>query len=168
MLNITMEYDLRRWIQLVESTIHDGDAYFDMQGNDIAETNNDRSRMTLTYMSPGDFLRVAESGQDDDKEATVNDLLDRGIKFRTVPVLIFIHDNKGHAKVVGHEGRHRARALQTRGVTQMPVILKSESSGNKGPAIRWGSYNITNIPTVLRGETSGQIPMPQSVVYPPK
>lgn len=50
-----MESDLRRWIQLVENVVHDGDAYFDMA--DVAETRNDRSRMTLTYMSPRDFLR---------------------------------------------------------------------------------------------------------------
>lgn len=83
-------------------------------------------------------------------------------------MLTFIHDNKGHAKVVGHEGRHRARALQARGVIQMPVILQSASSGDKGPGIRWGSYNVATMPTVLHGETNGQITMPQSVVFPPR
>jgi len=165
-LNISMESDLRRWMRLVENAVHDGDAYFDMA--DVAETRNDRSRTTLVYMSPGDFLRVAEHGQDQDKEAKITDLLDRGVKFRSIPMLTFVHDNRGHAKVVGHEGRHRARALQARNVTQMPVILQSQSNGDKGPGIRWGSYNVANMPTVLSGETSGRIAMPQSVIFPPR
>jgi hypothetical protein len=73
-----------------------------------------------------------------------------------------------NAKVIAHEGRHRARALHARGVIQMPVILNSVCVGDKGPAIRWGSYNVDKMPTVLRGESSGQIPMPQSVIFPPK
>jgi len=40
-----------------------------------------------------------------------------------VPNLTFESPERGWAKITGHEGRHRARALQRLGVTQMPVLM---------------------------------------------
>jgi hypothetical protein len=40
-----------------------------------------------------------------------------------VPNLTFESPERQNAKITGHEGRHRARALQRLGVTQMPVLM---------------------------------------------
>lgn len=156
--------DLRRWMKLCE-TAHDGDAYFDL--NDVEA--NAKSRETLTYMSPGDFLLMAEEGHDPDKMRGIIDLVKNGTKFNSTPVLLFTHDGKGLAQVIGHEGRHRARVLQALGVEEMPVILKS--IGGRGREIRWGSQNnpidkVPVMPTRLRGQDGrATIPMPQSVLW---
>lgn len=163
---------MRHLINLLESeaTAHDGDAYFNMREADDLR-GNPKSRETLVYMSPSDFLRMAEPGHSDDKEATVQGVLKAGQKFRSLPHLSFEHDGKGVARVIGHEGRHRARALQALGVQQMPVVLQSQAS-SKGPSIRWGSQrpghpdHVPVMPRYLEGEVSGVMPMPQSVLYP--
>lgn len=96
-----------------------------------------KSRSKLLHMHPKHFLDMAASTEEvPHKKAGVEKVLESGSKFHDVPHLTFEHDGKGHATVVGHEGRHRAMALVRRGVTSMPVLLHSSSS-NKGPAIRW-------------------------------
>lgn len=158
--------DLRRWVNLLCEAARDGDQYFEL--NDIE--NNPKSRETLTYMSPSDFLLMAREGHDAEKMRGVIGLVKQGIRFNTTPVLLFTHDGKGLAHVIGHEGRHRARVLQALGVKEMPVVLRSISAVN-GPAIRWGSQNnpldkVPVMPTKLHGEDGrATIPMPQSVLW---
>jgi hypothetical protein len=163
---------LREYIDLVEGrVVRDGDAYFVMDGSDMNSVRNDRSRDTLVYMSPADFLLMAERGHSDEKAATVAGVLDQGLKFTSLPYLGFTHDGKGMAQVDGHEGRHRAKALLKLGVKHMPVVLRSKEHG-RGKAIRWGNQNddfdrVDVMPTTLRGEDGrGTIPMPQSVIFP--
>jgi hypothetical protein len=142
-----------------------------MSNMELSEVHNDKSRSTLVYMTPAEFLHVAEHGVDQTKQSNVDELLKQGVKFRSLPMLSFMHDGEGHAQVVGHEGRHRARALQNLGVKQMPVMLRSVASA-EGKAIRWGSQNnpvdrVAVWPTVLNGEDGGNsIPMPRSVIFP--
>lgn len=124
------------------------------------DTISPNSRTTLIYMSPETFLSLVQPDIDDWKLDNTTDLANRGIKYSTVPFLNFVHNGKGTAKVVGHEGRHRARVLATRNVKNMPVILRSIESGNGeykgyggGHAIRWGIQNKSIIwPTILIGE----------------
>jgi len=154
-----------------DETRKDGDAYFRMSGLDVQETQSPRSRATLTYMSPDDFLMMAREGRNEIKAQGVSDLVKRGEKFSSLPALGFSHDGKGNAKVKSHEGRHRALALKEAGVKSMPVILISREDG-VGDAIRWGVQSnererVKNIPEVLQGEDNrGSIPMPDSVIYP--
>ncbi len=159
--------DIRRWIVICESA-HDGDAYFDLQ--DIAEIHNHKSRATLVYMSPVDFIAMAEVGHDTTKEAGIASLLQKGVKFSSTPMLQFVHNGKGLARVVGHEGRHRARALQAIGIKEMPVVLRSLAT-LEGPAIRWGSQDnkydrIAVMPTRLQSQHGPKtISFPKSVIY---
>jgi hypothetical protein len=167
-----MTIQLREWLRMIESIVeHDGDRYFERSNAELSDVHNDKSRSTLVYMTPADFLRVAEHGFDQQKQSNVDGLLKQGVKFRSLPTLSFFHDGQGVAQVVGHEGRHRARALQRLGVKQMPVILRSLASA-EGKAIRWGSQHnpidrVAVWPTVLKGEDGGgSIPMPRSVIFP--
>lgn len=163
---------LRSYIDLVETAhqAQDGDAYFVMSGPALDEVYNERSRSTLVYMAPDDFLLMAERGFSQAKADTVNRVLDSGEKFKSLPFLGFDHDGKGRAQVVAHEGRHRALALSELAVKQMPVILRSQEQG-AGKAIRWGRQNdefdrVSVMPKTLRGEDGrGMIPMPQSVIF---
>ena len=153
------------------SAVKDGNSYFRMNGLDVQETKNPRSRSTLTYMSPDDFLLMAHEGKNEIKTKGISELIQKGEKFSSLPSLGFNHDGKGNAKVKSHEGRHRAMALKELGVKSMPVILISREDG-AGDGIRWGVQEnprerIKNPPKVLQGEDGrGSIPMPDSVVYP--
>lgn len=159
--------------EITEGLAHDGDAYFDLTyAKDMSD--NPLSRTTLVYMSPDDYLKVAQAGFSQGKTDRVAAVLERGEKFRETPMLQFAHDGNGNAYVVGHEGRHRARAMKALGVQQMPVLLHSMESG-KGKGIRWGVRNnqkrefdyIPVMPSVLHGEDRrGSVSFPQSVIYP--
>jgi hypothetical protein len=149
---------------------HDGNKYFKL--DDLAEVKNAKSRQTLVYMSPDDFLLMAKQGLSADKSALVYKLVHEHTVFDSTPYLSFVHDGKGMAQVIGHEGRHRARALKAIGVKQIPVVLNSVAG--KGQAIRWGSQDnamdkVAVLPSKMRGEDKrGTIAMPQSVIFPIK
>ena len=160
---------IRQWMRLVETQgEHDGDAYFDFNNLNVSSP---KSRETLVYMSPADFLSMAEKGYLDSKTKNVASLVKQGTKFNSIPFLQFEHNGKGLARVIGHEGRHRARALQAIGVKQMPVVLLSSAS-IEGKAIRWGSQDnesdhVDIMPTQLQAEDRRSvIPMPKSVIFP--
>ncbi len=146
----------------------DSGQLFDQQALQDAARQNDKSREILTYVSINDFLNVAEEGRDERKEQAVKQLVSEGTKFNSIPYLGFINNGDGTGQVVGHEGRHRARALADLGYEDMPVRIVSEQGGN-GPSIRWGQQDdpsnmdyvpVDQRPNVLLGETSGQMAMP--------
>ena len=112
-----------------------GDKYFRPESLESFNFINPASRETLTYMSPDEFLTLAEKGTDKGKTKKVSELIKSDTKFENLPSIHFTHDGKGMAQVVGHEGRHRMRALKELGVTKVPVRLGSE--GKK--SIRWGN-----------------------------
>jgi hypothetical protein len=113
--------------------------YFDEKLiQNIAEENS-ASRSTLVYMTPQEFLAVAETGQAQEKTDRVQGMIERGEKFGPLH-LKFDHDGKGNAVVIGHEGRHRARAMLERGVQSIPVEMRS-TEGGKGRSIRWGEQS---------------------------
>jgi hypothetical protein len=151
----------------------DGDRHFNMSDPYVGEARNPKSRTALVHMSPADFLGLIPSEFDQDKLNNTRQLAAKGVPFKSVPTLSFIHDGKGNAKVYGHEGRHRSMALHELGVQQMPVIMRSVSGGG-GPEIRWGSQHegsfdkVPVMPRVLHGQESVKhsIPFPQNVFYP--
>ena len=94
------------------------------------------SRDKLVYMTPGQFLSVAMSGFNPAKEKSVADALASGCQFDEIPFLNFVHDGEGTARVIGHEGRHRAMAFAKEGIEEFPVLLRHRYDEN-GQAMVW-------------------------------
>jgi hypothetical protein len=139
-----------------------GDDFFNMES--APQIYNDRSRETLIYMSPQDFLKMARYGYDQEKMDTIKSV--QG-KFRNIPMLGFVHDNKGNGQVIQHEGRHRARLMLEKGVTEMPVLFLSIEGPGRG--IRWGQQKEEKyvMPKTLKSEDGSiTIPFPKSAIYP--
>jgi hypothetical protein len=142
---------------------------FKKEAVDQAAKQNDKSREILVDMPIDDFLAAAKQEKSPEKLAAVKDLLSKGIPFETVPSLQFANNGDGTAKVVSHDGRHRAMALKERGETTIPVRLTSNAgNGGKGDAIRWGQQNdpqspdyVATLPQTLIAEDSdAKVAMP--------
>jgi hypothetical protein len=142
---------------------------FKKEAVDQAAKQNDKSREILVDMPIDDFLAAAKQEKSPEKLAAVKDLLSKGIPFETVPSLQFANNGDGTAKVVSHDGRHRAMALKERGETTIPVRLTSNAGkGGKGDAIRWGQQNdpkspdyVATLPQTLIAEDSdAKVAMP--------
>lgn len=90
-----------------------------------------KSRDKFVSMKITDFLAMAKQApRSAEKTLGVEDLLNKGVKFESAPYLYYDFDREDtNARVTGHEGRHRARALLAAGYTTMPVEIR-------GP-IRW-------------------------------
>jgi len=129
------------------------------------------SREILVDMPIRDFLKVAEKVSPDDPQRAdsrkiTKELVEKGTPFRSIPSLTFENSGDGTAKVVGHEGRHRAMALLAEGEDTIPVVL--HSYGGKGGSIRWGQQNDPDsfdykdvLPDRLKSEdTDDVVPMP--------
>jgi hypothetical protein len=128
---------------------------------DQRATNADlpKSRDTLVFMSPDDFLAMAAPTRADysftsseGKEKTESILagIQKGDLIDVPHLKIF--DKDGVAQVEGHDGRHRAALMKELGYDRMPVIINSHR-------IRWadqlksGRDQIEGSwPTVLRSE----------------
>jgi hypothetical protein len=139
---------------------------FKKEAVDQAAKQNDKSREILVDMPIDDFLAAAKQEKSPEKLAAVKDLLSKGIPFETVPSLQFANNGDGTAKVVGHDGRHRAMALKERGETTIPVRLTSNAG--KGDAIRWGQQNdpkspdyVATLPqTLIAEDSNAKVAMP--------
>jgi hypothetical protein len=139
---------------------------FKKEAVDQAAKQNDKSREILVDMPIDDFLAAAKQEKSPKKLAAVKDLLSKNIPFETVPSLQFANNGDGTAKVVSHDGRHRAMALKERGETTIPVRLTSNAG--KGDAIRWGQQNdpkspdyVATLPQTLIAEDSdAKVAMP--------
>ena len=128
---------------------------------DPKSTNADvpKSRDTLVWMSPDDFLSMAApttadysftSGRGGDKTGSILDGIKKGELIDVPHLKIF--DKDGVAQVEGHEGRHRAVLMKELGYDSMPVVINSHR-------IRWseqagsGRDQIEGKwPTVLKSE----------------
>ena len=154
----------------------DGNVFFreDALTESIDTAKNPKSRETITYMSPDEFLTLAERGTDSDKLAGVRELVESDTKFSSVPSLRFSHDGKGMAKVEGHEGRHRMMVLRDAGVERVPVRFESSELG-EGRGIRWGSQDPDSFdfvppqerPTRITSQDGDAVlPMFDSDIYP--
>ena len=143
----------------------DGDKYFDEQAfKDVGPRFN--SRTTLVYMSPDEFLQMAEKMRfpDEQKAREVKELADEGTAYNSLPFLAF--DNEGsYGQTVQHEGRHRAMELKSRGVKSMPVKLTSGEQGSKS-SFRWDDNNLT-LPKTLKGQSGNEIAFPEDAYQAP-
>lgn len=109
-----------------------------------------KARSRLVELPIEDFLRLAPEGTDSFKTRRIDSLANTETAFSEVPALHYELGEAG-ARVVGHEGRHRARKLLELGYTTMPVELR-------GP-IRWSEQSnpdsfdyVQRWPETLQGD----------------
>lgn len=109
-------------------------------GSLTKDATDPRSRTTALWLTPEEFKQLAQPlGEiDSNSRSTINMIKESLESGGKIPDPMFIHidhDTKGVAKVVGHEGRHRAEALsQIIGENErIPVAFHS-----RGAEIRWG------------------------------
>jgi hypothetical protein len=134
-----------------------------------AANQNYKSRGILIGMAPQEFLRMADdlSKPDSFKKTRIADAREAGKQMDSVPMLGFDNMGKGRAKVVAHEGRHRALRAIEEGYDVIPVLLNSQEGGSEA-AIRWGSQEpgtydyVEDFPTILeaQGEKTDALPFP--------
>ena len=91
--------------------------------NKNAETQY-KSREKLINMRIGDFLALSEEGFVKRKQEEADQRVRAGIKFTSIPYM-YAEASGDNMIVTGHEGRHRARALQKAGYETMPVLFKT-------------------------------------------
>jgi hypothetical protein len=138
----------------------DGNSYFAADSLQFAQDQAVDSRAKLVYMSPADFLSVAMNGHNIEKEAAVDAIFKRDKEFKEIPFLNFVHDGEGTAMVTGHEGRHRAKFLESQGVVEMPVMLRHRYDLN-GQGMAWKEIEanpnsfVDEWPSKLYGERGG-------------
>jgi len=126
----------------------DGAGYFSTEAwRSAGGETRGNSRVVLAWMRPSDFLYLARTGEEEHKTRGVDAVMASGTLLESIPFLSVdsgeddIRPSRVIAKVYGHEGRHRARALQDRGVLEMPVLLRH----------RWHRWS-TLLPVELAGE----------------
>lgn len=116
-----------------------GDKFFTSKAFQVDQ--NFRSREMILYMHPQTFLKLADPIQEKERSGSqkktdgVKSVLTSGEKFDTLPYMRVDRSRGGIAKVVSHDGRHRAMALNEIGVDSIPVRFESEN-------IRWGSQTV--------------------------
>jgi hypothetical protein len=134
-----------------------------------AANQNHKSRGILIGMAPQEFLRMSDDlpKPDSFKKTRIADAREAGKQMDSVPMLGFDNMGKGRAKVVAHEGRHRALRAIEEGYDVIPVLLNSQEGGSAA-AIRWGSQEpgtfdyVEDFPTILeaQGKKTDTLPFP--------
>lgn len=140
---------------------------FSEEALEAAKRQNDKSREIVVDMPIKHFLKAAKQEVSTTKLKNTIELAEKGTPFDSIPLLTFKNNGDGTAKVTGHDGRHRAFALQRLGVKTIPVRLVSE--GGNGPSIRWGQQNdptsfdyVDRLPSYLIQEDGDiSVPMPE-------
>lgn len=148
-------------IELFESS-SDILSYFDQHFINDNKQQKWKARNKLVMMPIDMFLSLAKPGYDPEKEQRVLEMIKNKIPL-TVPYL-YIDYNDSQARTVGHEGRHRARAMKKLGYTHIPVDIRTDK-------IRWSEQDdpnlfdyIKNWPTTLTSETNSttiKFPIPR-------
>lgn len=119
-----------------------------------------KSRSKIVRMPIDDFLKIVTPlPREQSQEA--QRAFDAGIKWESIPFLSVATNTRGIAKVLGHEGRHRALVLKRAGYTEMPVEIRDRN-------IRWSeqtdpeNFDYSEVfPTQLEAEkTDTRIPFP--------
>lgn len=109
----------------VRYSVRDATDMFEPSAVEEYSTQYSKSKIKMVNMPIEDFLKIAEFGYNKDKEIAANERVQTGVKFKTLPGLT-VYTKDGDLQVTGHEGRHRARALQKAGYETMPVLWESD------------------------------------------
>ena len=112
----------------IRYSLRDATGSFDPAEIEKASQQGYKSKNKLVNMDIAEFLKLAKFGFDKEKEILAQKREQEGLKFTSIPYLYMSKDGK-NLRVTGHEGRHRARALQAAGYTTMPVEWRTD--------IRW-------------------------------
>lgn len=155
---------MRYLVEFILANVLDATSMFDASEIEHNSKTRFKSREKLISMKIDDFLKMVPPSKGS-KLKEINDLISKGIKFSDLPFLQIENHGKT-AKVVGHEGRHRALALRKQGFTSIPVLIISTS----GEIIRWSEQTnpsrfdyLEEWPLVLISENnSTTIPFPIS------
>lgn len=113
--------------------------YFDPVFVAQMSSQNIKNRSRIIYMHPDDFLALARKGHGNKKETRVDSFLKKEEVFPDMPYLWIdtvrkdtkefkVNYTKNMCQIIGHEGRHRTRALKALGYTAIPVVVHSTSS----------------------------------------
>lgn len=131
------------------------DKYFDPRKVQAAEqeSRDRKSRETLVYMTPKQFLELASKRftQDQEKLSTIRGVIKSNKPLSDVPYLKTEHVRGFDFKVIGHEGRHRSIVLDTVNSSyKMPVRIIDAS-------VRWIEDNLDGqIITIYAQETNAR------------
>lgn len=140
-------------LTLLESI--DSTSLFSPEAIDRAKHTQYKARTKLILMRISKFLSLAAplNNPEQSKLDNIKSLIDKGEKISDLPYLK-TETEDGIAKVVGHEGRHRAIVLKELGYSYMPVIISDSR-------IRWSeqededSYDyVKEFPTKIKAEKS--------------
>jgi len=104
----------------------------------------------IVYMTPGEFLTLAKVHPNDvsladDSLKYQADLIKKNQQFNALPVLTFSVDGDV-AKITGHDGRHRAQALQNSGTELIPVVMLSKDKGTPTTLINEDGHTTYSFP----------------------
>lgn len=152
----------------------DAGAYFDPFSEDFESLNLPKSRETIMYMTPDEYISLLdESGQNPDMDdlISVDEIVSEGELIESLPSLTLRtvqSEGESALHVSGHEGAAIAHVLKDEGVKQIPVKVSH-------PTIRWGEsadvvpdfiYGAENtVEEMSRGEGT-RVFDTQSVFYP--
>lgn len=78
----------------------------------------------ILWIEPQSFLTLAKPGVSASKLAKAEFILGGEGKFHHLPYLMLDPAPNASFRVSGHEGRHRVRALMSRGVTLVPIEFR--------------------------------------------
>jgi hypothetical protein len=112
----------------IRYSLRDATGSFDPAEIEKASQQGYKSKNKLVNMDIAEFLKLAKFGFDKEKEILAQKREQEGLKFTSIPYL-YMQKDGNNLRVTGHEGRHRARALQAAGYTTMPVEWRTD--------IRW-------------------------------
>jgi hypothetical protein len=115
-----------------------------------------KSRSKIVMMPIDEFLKLAKKEPETKSKQELTDkLVAEGTPYRTIPTLKLTDNIDGdvsaESKVEGHEGRHRARALQKLGVKEIPVEIRGDIRWSEQGDVENNDY-IKNWPTGLISE----------------
>jgi hypothetical protein len=132
----------------------------------LNDVQDPRSRSTLVLMSPDEFIAMTPKQlRNPGQETVFKQNMLRGLQLKQIPYLSMerVGDSR-NAKVIGHEGRHRAHALKALGYDLIPVEIRHLNE------MRWGVNDISDRPTKLEAQSpdTDVIVMPDSVPFPAK
>jgi hypothetical protein len=124
--------------RLVPTSVFSSEAW-----EDAREAARGSSRTALFWVAPEWFLSVALPGYNKKKQENVDKLVKEGVPLREIPHLALEKtlDDPRVVQVIGHEGRHRARALmKAYPGALMPVRIRHDT-------LRWSQYPPSKWPT---------------------
>lgn len=145
-------------------------------GYAVREAKAQKGKNSLVFMRPDDFLSSARNLEqpDEKKLESIRNALDNNQKLDSLPELqLILSKDQNRARVLNHEGRHRALVFKERGIPFMPVkIINGESVKGNDIFSGFNYRNLRNedvlrLPSVVRRETGDMKTRPTEFLLNP-